>query len=59
MKVHTIASFKLKRSTSLVGIAFLSGLGMLYVGLDAVDYLLGLNDNVRAKDRPLARLNLV
>jgi hypothetical protein len=59
MKVHTIASFKLKWSTSLVGIAFLSGLGMLYVGLDAVDYLLGLNDNVRAKDRPLARLNLV
>jgi hypothetical protein len=37
----------------------LSGVGSLQVGLDAVDYLLGLSDKVRAKYRPLSRLNLV
>jgi hypothetical protein len=59
MKVHTVASFKLEQPTSLVGIVFLAGLGSLQVGLDAVDYLLGLSDKVRAKDHPLARLNPV
>jgi hypothetical protein len=44
---------------SLIGRVLLSGLGILHVGLDAVDYLLGLSDKVRTKDRPLARLNLV
>jgi hypothetical protein len=59
MKLHMVASFKLKRSMSLIGIAFLSGLGSLQVGVDVMDYLLGLSDKVRAKDRPLARLNPV
>jgi hypothetical protein len=49
MKVHAVANFKLKRLASLVGIALLSGLGNLQVGLDVVDYLLGLNDKIRAK----------
>jgi hypothetical protein len=44
---------------SLVGIAFLAGSGSFQIGLDAVDDLLSLNDKVRAKDRPLARLDLV
>jgi hypothetical protein len=54
-----VACFKLKRSASLVGIAFLSWLGSFQIGLDAVDYLFGLNDKVRAKDRPFARLDPV
>jgi hypothetical protein len=37
----------------------LSRIGSLQVGLDAVDYLLGLSDKVRAKDHPLAMLNPV
>jgi hypothetical protein len=59
MKVCTVASFKLKRPTSLVSIAFLSRPSGLQVGLDAVDYFLGLGDKVRDKDHPLARLDLV
>jgi hypothetical protein len=43
-KVHTIASFKLKWSVSLVGIAFLPSLDGFQVGLDAMDFLLGLSD---------------
>jgi hypothetical protein len=54
-----VASFKLKRSTSLLGIAFLSGLNNLQIELDMVDYLLSHSDKVGAKDRPLARLNPV
>jgi hypothetical protein len=54
-----VASFKLNRSTSLVGITFLSVLGSFQVGLDVMDYLLSLNDKVRAKDHPFAGLNLV
>jgi hypothetical protein len=53
-----VASFELKRPTPLVGIAFLSGLGSIRVGLDAVDYFLSLSDKVRAKDCLFARLNL-
>jgi hypothetical protein len=56
---HTVASFKLKRLASLVGIPFLSIPDNVKVGLGAVDYLLGLSDNVRAKDHPLAKLNPV
>jgi hypothetical protein len=59
MKVHAVASFKLKQPTSLVDLGFLSRLDSLQVGLDVVDYLLGLNDKVMAKDCPLARLNPV
>jgi hypothetical protein len=44
---------------SLVGIARLSCLGRFQIGLDAVDYLFGLNDKVTTKDRPLARLDPV
>jgi hypothetical protein len=58
-KVHTIASFKLKRSVSFVGMAFLSSPGSLQVRLDAVDYFLHLDDKVKAKDHPLARLDPV
>jgi hypothetical protein len=59
MKVHAVTRFKLKRPTSLVGIAFLSYLGSFQIGLDAMDYLFNLNDMVRAKDRPFTRLDLV
>jgi hypothetical protein len=59
MKVHMVASFKLKGSSSLVGITFLLSLGSLQVGLDAMDYLLGLRDKLRAKDCSLTRLNPV
>jgi hypothetical protein len=51
--------FKLKWLTSRVGIAFLSCLGRFQIGLDAVNYLFGLNDKVKIKDRPLTRLDLV
>jgi hypothetical protein len=44
---------------SLVGIAFPLSLGSLQVGQDAMYYPLSLSDKVRAKDRPLARLDLV
>jgi hypothetical protein len=44
---------------SLIGIALLSGLGSLQVGLDTVDYLLSLSDKVRPKDHSLTRLNPV
>jgi hypothetical protein len=54
-----VAIFKLKRSTSLVVIAFLLGLHNLQVGLNVVDHLLGISDKVKAKDRPLSRLNPV
>jgi hypothetical protein len=43
--------------TSLFGIAFLSSLGSLRVGLDTMDYLLSLIDKVRAKDHLLTRLD--
>jgi hypothetical protein len=56
-KVHVVTSFELKRPTSLVGITFLLGGDNLQVGLNSMDYLLGLSDKVRAKDRPLAGLN--
>jgi hypothetical protein len=59
MKVHAVAYFELKRPTSLVGIAFLLCPGGLRVGLDAMDYLLDLNDKVWTKDHPLARLDPV
>jgi hypothetical protein len=59
MKVHAIACFELKRSASLVGIAFLSCLGYFQIGLDLVDYLFSLNDKVRAKDRSFPRLDPV
>jgi hypothetical protein len=51
--------FELERPTSLVGIACLSCLGRIQIGLDAVDYLFGLKDKVKTKDRPLARLDAV
>jgi hypothetical protein len=51
--------FELERLTTLVGIAFLSCLGCFQIGLDAVDYLFGLNDKVKTKDRPLVRLDPV
>jgi hypothetical protein len=54
-----IACFELKRLASLVGIAFLSCHGSFQIGLDAVDYLFGLNDKVKAKDRPFIRLDPV
>jgi hypothetical protein len=54
-----VACFELKRSALLVGITFLSCLGSFQIGMNAVDYLFGLNDKVRTKDRPLARLDLV
>jgi hypothetical protein len=44
---------------SLVSIAFLVSLDSLQVGLDAIDYLLGLSDKVWIKDRSLARLDPV
>jgi hypothetical protein len=44
---------------SLVGIAFLSSLVSLQVGLDVMNYLLGLSDKVRAKDHPITRLDPV
>jgi hypothetical protein len=59
MKVHAIARFKLKRSASLVGIAFLSCLGSFQIGLDAMDCLFSLNDKVEAKDHPFTRLDPV
>jgi hypothetical protein len=37
---------------SLVGIVFLSCLGIFQIGLDAMDYLFSLNDKVKAKDCP-------
>jgi hypothetical protein len=58
-KVHVVACFELKRSVSLVGIAFLLSPDSLEVGLDATDYLLGLHVKVKAKDCPLTRLNPV
>jgi hypothetical protein len=44
---------------SLVGIACLSCLGRFQIGLEAVDYLFGLNDKVKTKDHPLTMLDLV
>jgi hypothetical protein len=58
-EVHAVARFKLKQLGSLVGIAFLSCPGSFQIGLDVMDYLFILNDNVRAKDRPFTRLDLV
>jgi hypothetical protein len=58
-KIHTVTCLKLKWSASLVGIAFLSCLGSFQIGQDVVDDLHGLNDKVRAKDHPLARLDPV
>jgi hypothetical protein len=54
-----VACFELKQLASLVGIAFLAISGSFQIGMDAVDYLFSLNDKIRTKDRPLARLNLV
>jgi hypothetical protein len=59
MKVHMVPNLKLKRLASLVGITFLSGLGSLQDGLDAMDYLLNFCNKVRAKDHPLAELDPV
>jgi hypothetical protein len=55
MKIHAVACFELKRLASLVVIAFLVIYDSFQIGMDAVDYLFGLNDKVRTKDRPLAR----
>jgi hypothetical protein len=54
-----VAYFELKQPTSLVSIAFLAISGSFQIGMDAVDYLFSLNEKVRTKDRPLARLDLV
>jgi hypothetical protein len=54
-----VGRFKLKRLASLVGIAFLSCLNSFQIGLDAMDYPFSLNDKVRAKDHPFARLDPV
>jgi hypothetical protein len=54
-----VACFELKQPTSLVSIAFLAISGSFQIGMDAVDYLFSLNEKVRTKDRPLARLDLV
>jgi hypothetical protein len=59
MKVHMVTSFKLKRPTSFVGIAFLSSPDSLQVGLDAMDHFLGLSDKVKSKDHSLTRLDPV
>jgi hypothetical protein len=59
MKVHAVACFELKWPASLVGIAFLLCVGSFYIGPDAVDYLFSLNDEVRAKDCPFAKLDPV
>jgi hypothetical protein len=59
MKVDVVAYFKLKWPTSLVGIAFLVIPGSFHIGMDAVYYLFGLNDKVKAKDRPFSRLDPV
>jgi hypothetical protein len=44
---------------SLVGIVLLVGLGRLKVGLNTMNDLLGLHENIRAKGHPLARFNSV
>jgi hypothetical protein len=49
-----VACFKLKWLGLLVGITFLLCLGSFQIGMDAVDYLFGLNDKVKTKGRPLA-----
>jgi hypothetical protein len=54
-----VTCFDLKRPASLVGISFLSCLGSFQIGMDAADYLFGLNDKVRTEDHPLTRLDLV
>jgi hypothetical protein len=54
-----VACFKLKRSASFVGIALLLSLGSFQVGLDAMDYLFGLGDKVRTKDRSFTGLDSV
>jgi hypothetical protein len=54
-----VACFELKRPASHVGIAFLTISSSFQVGMDAVDYLFGLNDMVRTKDRPVTRLDPV
>jgi hypothetical protein len=59
VKVHMVGNLKLMWLVALVGIAFLSSPGSLQVGLNVVDYLLGLSDKVRTKDHPLTRLNPV
>jgi hypothetical protein len=59
MKIHVVTCFKLKWPALLVGIAFFSHLGSFQIGLDAVDNLLSLSDKVRAKYRPLIRLDPV
>jgi hypothetical protein len=59
MKINVVACFELKQSVSLVGIAFLAISDNFQIGMDAVDYLFGLNDKVRIKYRPLARLDPV
>jgi hypothetical protein len=59
MKIHVVDCFKLERLTSLVGIACLSCLGRFQIGLDAIDYLFGLNDKIKIKDHPLAMLDPV
>jgi hypothetical protein len=54
-----VTFFELKRLVSLVSIAFLAIPSSFQIGMDAVDYLFGLDDKVRAKDSPFTRLNLV
>jgi hypothetical protein len=59
MKINVVACFELKQSVSLVGIAFLAISDSFQIGMDTVDYLFGVNDKVRIKYRPLARLDPV
>jgi hypothetical protein len=54
-----VACFELKRSVLLVGIAFLAIPGSFQIGMDAIDYLFGLNDKARTKDHPFSRLDPV
>jgi hypothetical protein len=59
MKVHVVVCFKIKWPTSLVGVTFLASSSSFQIGMDAVEYFFGLEDKVRTKDHPLARLDPV
>jgi hypothetical protein len=54
-----VTCFELKRSVLLVSIAFLAIPGSFQIGMDAMDYLFGLNDKARTKDHPFSRLDPV
>jgi hypothetical protein len=59
MQINMISNFKLQRSTSFVGVAFLTRLCSLQIDLDATHYLLAPDDEVGAKNCLLNRLNPV